>query len=344
MKRQRAFLPQGAVTGIGSLPFTDPRYAVQLIARICPDIPFWPQLPGRSVHEYMIEQALGDYISFFTARQAGYGYQILPGKKAECLQDLCSAEVGFSVETASGFFSFEQALADGQFKRAQAIKGQCIGPITLACQLFADEKQPFLFDQECLQAIGQYVTRLALWQTRRLQQWGLPTLCFLDEPCLALLSTAFYQPIAKQAYQELQNTVAMLQAEGVLVGIHCCAEQTSFAAMCQMSPDIISFDAYQSLDVFCTDQAMQQFAQDGGLIAFGLVPTVTDASLLDTQQLFLRWLQACSMVGNERQLAAHAMITATCGLGLLGPIQAISTFRATQQIADLVHMVALSHS
>jgi len=38
----REFLPQGQVTGIGSLPHHDPEDAVRFIAEHSPTIPFWP--------------------------------------------------------------------------------------------------------------------------------------------------------------------------------------------------------------------------------------------------------------------------------------------------------------
>lgn len=37
-------LPAAAATGIGSLPHEDPLQALALIARYCPELPFWPQL------------------------------------------------------------------------------------------------------------------------------------------------------------------------------------------------------------------------------------------------------------------------------------------------------------
>lgn len=66
----------GTVTGIGSLPLTDPAGAVDCVAAHCPDIPFWPQLPRRSGHEAIIAQPIGVLAGLIERRPNGFGYQV----------------------------------------------------------------------------------------------------------------------------------------------------------------------------------------------------------------------------------------------------------------------------
>jgi hypothetical protein len=146
--------------------------------------------------------------------------------------------------------------------------------------------------------------------------------------------------VAEQAIQALRHIVATLQAADVLVGIHCCAGQPPFRVMCQAAPDILSFDALQDLETFCGDGYARRFIHDGGLVAFGLVPTISDLSELDSATLFTRWLLACKDTSDIRQLASRTLITATCGLGLLNLSQAASTFGHVQHIAMLIKKVA----
>jgi len=63
-------LPPGAVTGIGSLPFHDPHAAVQAVARTCPIIPFWPELPRRSPEARSVEQTFGAFADLVRPRLA----------------------------------------------------------------------------------------------------------------------------------------------------------------------------------------------------------------------------------------------------------------------------------
>lgn len=336
-----AFLPAGSVTGIGSLPFTDPEAAVRFVAQMCPEVPFWPQLPRLSSHEYMLDQVLDLRSSFFVSRATGYGYQLKPGLLSACLQAFLAGDATLHPDSAAGFFAFERMLASGAFTRAQALKGQLVGPVTLACNLFTEEAA-FLFDPECLHALGQHIVHLALWQMRRLQQWQLPVICFLDEPCLALLEHEPFKQMATVALQTLRSVIVQLQAVGILVGVHCCAGQTSFQPICQLAPDILSFDAYQDLETFCHDPSARTFLNTGGLTAFGLVPTSTVRSDLDPSALFTRWLLACQDLGDLdlRQIVSRSLLTATCGLGLLTPQQATATFQATRDLATLIAKAA----
>jgi hypothetical protein len=342
MNAGASWLPMGAVTGIGSLPCTDAWEALQLIAEWCPEIPFWPQLPCRAAQEGMVEQALGSGAACFLPCQQDYGYDLRHGFQQVCWHHFRCGESELTPQTAAGFFAFEQGLASGMFARARALKGQGVGPITLACQLFSDGR-PFLFEPEALSALSEYVMRQALWQVGRLQRWKLPLLYFIDEPCLALLETEPYVSVQEQALQALGHVVKALQAQGVLVGLHCCAEQRSFSLLCQAAPDILSFDAYHGLEMFAVDPAARAFLKGGGFVAFGLVPT-TDPSALDAPTLFTRWLLSSPMQEDKAlQLAAQSMITATCGLGLLPPAHAWQALRTTTQIAAMVRKVALSH-
>ena len=171
---------------------------------------------------------------------------------------------------------------------------------------------------------------------QRLQQWKLPVICFLDEPCLALLTQDPFRQGASGAIQVLRTVIAMLQAAGILVGLHCCADQASFQIMCQVAPDILSFDAYQNLELFGRDQDARTFLKEGGVVAFGLIPTVSDPSKINATTLFTRWLLASQDMSDISRVASQTMITATCGLGLLHSTQAESIFHTARQIAWLV--------
>ena len=52
------FTPRGMASGIGSLPFEDPRPALALILTELPECPHWPQLPRRSRREHFVHQFL----------------------------------------------------------------------------------------------------------------------------------------------------------------------------------------------------------------------------------------------------------------------------------------------
>ena len=179
-------LPPGAVTGIGSLPLYDPHVAVQFVEQVCPVIPFWPELPRCSPEARSVEQTFGAFADLLRPRLDSYGYEVVPGQLAALLERLQQSPARLEPTRSAGFFAFEQAMAAGRFRHAVAVKGQVIGPLTLAWQLFAAGR-PLITQPAYLAALGGYLTRLAQWQIDRLAQWGKPVLLFVDEPCLALV-------------------------------------------------------------------------------------------------------------------------------------------------------------
>lgn len=329
-------LPPGAVTGIGSLPFRNPQEAVSFVAQMCPDVPFWPELPQRSLQEQSVEQILGAFADLLRPRPAGYGYDIAPGQTGALLERLEQQPAQLEPDRSAGFFAFEQAYKTGLFPHAVAIKGQVIGPLTLAWQIFTDG-MPLIVQPVYRDAIAHYIIRQALWQIDRLARLGKPVLLFLDEPCLALASAYGSTDINDGLVTLLHDTVAALRRPGVLIGIHTCATLPGggipVADLCRSWPDIISFDAYYGIEAFCADPLAQAFLRSGGKVAFGLIPTWPALDQLDPNELFLRWLVATTDVLPMADLARQTLITATCGLGLLPEASATESFDLCRQLA-----------
>ena len=342
MHHPSLFLPPGAVTGIGSLPFRDPHTAVQRVAQTCPLIPFWPELPQRSPHARSVEQTFGAFADLVRPWRTGSGYEVIPGRLAALLERLEQAPARLEPTRSVGFFAFEQALAAGQFVHAIAVKGQLIGPVTLAWQLSA-EGIPLVTQPLYRTAIGWYLQRLAHWQIDRLTQWGKPVLFFLDEPCLTLVPSPSGTP-QEGLVAVLHDLLAALRRPGVLLGVHTCARlspgSVAIAVLGQVRPDIVSFDAYQGLEIFCADPAAQDFLRAGGWVAYGLVPTWPRLDQLDSQALFARWLGAATGVMAVEAVARQTLITATCGLGLLPEPAVASSFHLAHQLARRIAQVA----
>lgn len=331
------FPPQGRVTGIGSLPGTDPRAAVRFVAEASPAVPFWPQLPQRCEREGVIEQGLAGIEDLLERRWSAYGYEVRSGRLGELEARLQTGDPRLDEDHAAGFFAFEKALAVGDFRRAVAVKGQVEGPITLAFYLL-DRGRPLVHDVGFLDACARHVANLALWQIERLRPAGLPVLLFIDEPALSLAKAV---GVAEdQLASVLRHLLTSLRAAGAVAGLHCCAG-LPFPLMLQANPDVLSFDAHAGLEQFCANRGARAFIRDGGQVAFGLVPTWSRLDGLTAESLFFRWLDAASAAGDLRQLARHSLVTATCGLGLLDHTAARAAFDIAHGLACLLERVAL---
>ena len=311
------FVPAGAVTGIGSLPLTSTISAVRSVAELSPEVPFWPQLPRLSERESIVGQGLGIVENLIEPRKESYGYQVKEGQLDSVLEILHRSSGELTPANAGGFGAFEEALLSGLFSSAVAVKGQIEGPITLSAYLF-HKGRPFLSDPALFAAVVFHVSQIIGWQIDRLKSAALPVLLFVDEPALCLDAPAANAISEEQRLNALTATLEEARIRGAYVGLHCCAARP-FERMCRVQPDIISFDAHEGLDLFFADWRALDFMQQGGTVAYGIVPTRPGVNAIDSASIFVRWLKAASLAGDPQKFAQRAMITATCGLGLLDP-------------------------
>jgi hypothetical protein len=110
--------------------------------------------------------------------------------------------------------------------------------------------------------------------------------------------------------------------------------------MCRAKPDILSFDAHEGLELFFADPDALDFVHRGGMVAYGIVPTFSSLNALDSASIFIRWLKAASLAGDPEKLAQRALITATCGLGLLDPSAVAESFSVAHGTSKLIRTLA----
>jgi hypothetical protein len=328
----------GAVTGIGSLPLTSATLAIRSVAEFSPEVPFWPQLPRLSERESIVGQGLGIVENLIEPRNEGYGYQVKEGQLDSVLESFHQSSGELTPANAAGFGAFEEALSSGLFSSATAIKGQIEGPITLSAYLFHNGR-PFLADPVLFAAVAFHVSQIIGWQIDRLQPAGLPLLVFVDEPALCLDAPVSNAVPEEKRLNALAATLEAVRSRGAYAGLHCCAAQP-FERMCRVQPDIISFDAHEGLDSFFADWHAQDFMQQGGTVAYGIVPTRPGVNAVDSASIFLRWLKAASLAGDPQKFAQRAMITATCGLGLLDTTAVAESFGVAHSVSKLIRSVA----
>lgn len=321
------FLPQGQVTGIGSLPHVDPDEAVRFVAQHSPTIPFWAQLPQRSDDEMMLPQMLA-LLQDVLQRRSTAQFEIPSHRLREFHQRLREADAILDENSAAGFYAFERACMANVFPQAIALKGQITGIVTLAHCIFVDDK-PLAAMPETLAYFTYYLCRLGVWQVQRLNQFGKPVLIFIDEPALGLGA------LAEKSLVNLRKLVMALRSAGAYVGVHCCASDLP-DLICRAKPDIISFDAHQGLEAFLSNSEVQTFVSAGGWLALGLIPTWTNLDQFDATQAFVRLVNAVEGKYDLSQFASHSLITATCGLGLLPIESAATSFTKCYELSHLI--------
>jgi len=326
-----------STTGIGSLPHTVSVDACRLILESV-DIPFWPQLPRLGIQELMIPQ----YIEGFPlALIEDENVWAVDGKQENvfAFYSAMESDEGFPIshEYAKGLYSFLDELS----KRPSLpiIKGHITGPLTFTLGLTDREKRPLYFDEEKRELALALLKGKARWQIQLLKKFASDVIIFIDEPILSALGTSSYVGVAEEeAARLLRETVESIRVAGGISGIHCCS-RAHWPLIVASGVDILNFDAYfyaESLRIFPDE--VQSFVNNGGTIAWGVVPTTEEICKTDLKTITSKLRQGLSIlvdIGVDKQKAYNqSMITPSCGTGSLDVKDAEKVFSFLKNIKN----------
>ncbi len=323
-------------TGIGSLPHTDPRAAVEAAFTFSPELPYWPQLPKVSPREGMNEQAL-----------AG-----MPGVRAEngklrLVQDeafYLGVEKIFTAyesgEAAAAALPPESACAlDGfctavQERGVPQAKTQIAGPITVGMAVLGEDGNPILYDEVVRDVLVKFLHLRVKWLAGRLRAAGAEPVVFVDEPFLA----AFGTPLFGWSLPQVRACLEAVTAGAETVGSHCCSN-TDWSIFLGGSLAVVSFDAFAFAENFLVYRDdLQAFLSRVGTIAWGIVPTEPEAiavATVDTlRDRLLAQIDRLGQLGFSReQVLRQSLITPACGLGTRSPDAAARALALTRDLA-----------
>lgn len=307
-------------TGIGSVPFKDPKSACEIIFEYFPTIPFWPQLPRRSYLENMYVQyseGLPGFVFDSNAKTIKLDSNIFIEQIDEVIRRCGDGDVDFfriSEKYAEGFYKFLEIFKNYS-KGVKFVKGHTIGPISYALSLTDENKQSVLYNNDIFEILTKVLAMKARWQIRKLKALFPKVIIFIDEPSLVSLGSSYVNINADTAFARLDELVKAIKDEGALCGLHCCGN-TDWPQLLKRDIDIISFDAYNFMKEFLLYGAeLKKFAENDGTVAWGLVPTSGEKPIV-TDTLF------------------SSLVTPSCGVGTLDEASARKVFEATRQVSQ----------
>ena len=339
---------------IGSLPHTDYALAARLVWEHTPEIPLWvqlPKVPGESItHQFaagMPGLAEEGGRAFIDTAEPRFDENLLNFyEEALALEGaavgLDRSRFAMAPGSARGFFELI-AQAERRTPPPLALKGQIIGPVTFGTSLCDRHGKAIFYDPQLRDAAVRLLALRARWQVRQLSALGRPVLLFIDDPAVTGFGSSIYIGLGREEIcQALGAVIDAVHLEGGLVGVHVCAN-TDWTLILDSAADILSFDAYAYFDQFVIYRdAIKRFADRGGLIAWGLVPTLSPADLEreTADSLFAQWRSKSDQVGrlgiDRKRLIAQSLITPACGMGTLGVDLALKALRLTRELADRI--------
>ena len=356
------FHPAGLATGIGSLPFTDPEEALEVVLENVPFLPHWPQLPGRGKEEGFVFQFLHPLVKtgVLTVEEGRAYFNTGSPAWVEDLTefyDLClrAQEEAWEGESgpgalaefapphgaAAGLWAFLETVGRRGPGEALYFKGQIAGPLTVGFALKDERGRPAYYDRQLRELLRTALALAARWQARALARLGRPAVVFIDDPAVNVYGQASFITVTREMIAEdLEEIVRAVHAEGGLAGVHSC-DAVDWSIFFALGLDIVNLDAYsfgESLFPFAREA--KEFLERGGVLAWGIVPTSGAAREEGVESLLGRlsglWEELARRGVRRDLLRAQCLLTPACGTGLLEPDLARRIYRLTAGAAEEV--------
>lgn len=317
---------RGCATGIGSLPYTEVEPALDLIFSCCPAIPFWPQLPRRGPIESMLAQFSEHFPCLkFTPEGIVFDPSSQDSEMERFYDRLIAQDTEYfaiSAQYASGLWGFHERLKRQDLGTVEALKLHVTGPFTFAASINDSNGVPLLHDQVLMQAFVKGLAMKAAWQIKQFRPFGKRMIVFLDEPYLSSFGSAFTSVNREEVIAVLSEFCAVLAADDVYVGVHCCGntDWSLFTGIPGLS--VINFDAFEFLDriiLYASD--LQKFLSAGGFLCWGIVPTLLPEQPhgLSEGALVKRIREGIGKLADKGVdaglLAEQLLVSPACGLG-----------------------------
>lgn len=318
------------ITGIGSVPYSSENRACDAVFPNFRRIPFWPQLVNKSFLESMTVQFSERMpgieadpetkeISLNRSRDLAEEIGILEGHYASGDLEYFS----ISEDYASGFYEYLYRLKDHDNSTIDYLKGQITGPVSFGLAVSDGDRVPVFFDKEIFESAVKTLSMRAKWQAARLKKIFKDVIIFIDEPSLSFFKQEAQSSRIKKADMAgyVGRVAEAIREEGCYAGIHCCGD-ADWDMVISSGIDILNFDAYNHGRSFVEDcENAEDFISGGGIIAWGLVPTASDALKEPAGKLvdkLAEYIDALSGRGIKRSAIINSsLITPSCGLGAL---------------------------
>ncbi len=338
-----AYKPKGAPTAIGSLPFTNPDEAADLMLDNLKEIPAWPQLPKRSFKENMYAQ----YSEGFPAVELDEKEERIHfntshiEKLEEFYQKYLDQDLEYfkiSQDYAAGLYSFLDKVQT-RAKKPEILKGQVTGPISFGLTVRDENNKAIIYNEQFADVIVKGLSMKARWQESVFKKSSSQskTIIFFDEPYLVSLGSAFVALDEKTVLKFLDECFAAVEG---LSGIHVCGG-TDWDLIMQTKVDIIHFDAYEFFEsmTLYPDQ-LNEFLERGGILDWGITPHASkniEAESADSlfKQLSEKINKMETIGVDEKKLLEQSIIAPSCGAGSLSGVNAKKALTLTKDVSEL---------
>ena len=330
-------------TGIGSIPFKDPKAACRMVFDNFKKIPFWPQLNNRSFKEHMycqFSEGLPGVVIDEKKRSIYIDSKIAASGMEKAYQKYLDQDLEYfkiSRDYAEGFYEFI-----GSFKKeangAKFVKGHVTGPVSFALSVTDEFKKSLIYDRDMFDVVTKVLAMKARWQIRELLKLSKDVIIFIDEPYLVSIGSSYVNIPADDVIRSLDEIFFAIREEGALSGVHCCGN-TDWPLLLKRGVDILNFDAYNfTKEFFLYFEEVKDFIKRGSTIAWGIVPS-SEAADKETAENIVYGLKGSLKKLEDKGIergSISSLVTSSCGLGTLDEERTKRIIELVKRVSDIL--------
>lgn len=327
---------------LGGLPHRNAAQALELSRRYAGQLLTWPQLPQRSFREQSFVQSAIGFPGLVIDPTHSRVYVDRERAEREMdrlalayLQDR-STYAALASDDASGLD--ELMRQRDSVRGARSLKGQLLGPISLAAQLTDEHDQPLIYDDMLFDALVQHLRLRAEWQEAQLRELSDSTIICIEEPFLEAVGLPFVPLDWERAREQINQ---------VLEGVHGCKAifaggAVSWAQVFQTSADLVIADVYtHSAALLAAAPELSTFLEQDGLVGLGIIPAEEESlDRLSADQLagqlasFVEQLEPAGIT--PERLLRQAVVSTTNTLSRLSIAAAERTLELLSETSQLL--------
>lgn len=298
----------GSVTGIGSLPGTDPREASATVVGEL-TVPFLPELPNRGIGADMIGRSAGLLVDIgVDVSSTGYRIGVPKGRVARLIDDYLQRDLD----------AFEEAYEVAGRRGTGLVKTQVAGPLTLAAGLELPNGHRVARDRGAMRDVAASLAEGLVRHVADLRRrCGADVVLQLDEPSMwavvngTVPALTRLDPIrALPAPDAAELLASVIDAVDAPVLLHLCGPVV-WDVVRKVPADGALLDVTR---LTVRDyEGFGELAESSAVLGLGLVPA--DLQRLDAEAIAAPALRLYDEIGLPRRDLARATVTPVCGLG-----------------------------
>jgi methionine synthase II (cobalamin-independent) len=327
--------PEACATGVGSMPGTEVRAAVELVLDTLTDFPNLPELPARGPGADLTGRALGLLLADLPAEWGPNGWVVTdrPGRDGRRAAGLLCEDLDTLEELLTGWQG--------------PVKAQLCGPWTLAATLELRSGRAALSDPGAVKDVGQALAEATAAHVADLQRRlpGAVIVLQVDEPALpAVLAGSVPTPSGLATLAAVDDPAAELVLAqlvgalpaGTVPAVHCCAPRPPLELLVSSGFRVLSLDDAQLGPA--EDDLLAEAVESGVALMLGVVraggervpPSSTPQAAAAVRR---RWART----GQPASAVVRVAVTPGCGLAGASPAAARA---ALTRCADVARALA----